>query len=110
MRTFLTLLIVVLTLSASGISSVIASTVGDSDDCCAAGDEVPDQELPDGEGDRCPPLCHACACSPMFSVPATVVVDRVVCFVDRRMTTEGLSQLPASPPGKGVFHPPRRSA
>lgn len=110
MRPLLTLLIVVLTLAASGISSVIAATEGD-DDCCADGgdDEAPEQERPDGERDRCPPLCHGCACSPMFSVPATVSVDRVVGDVDLDRTLEGSSQLPPSPPGEGVFHPPRRS-
>lgn len=112
MRPLLTLLIVVLALSASGISSVIASTAGGNDDCCAddAADSTPDQQPPDGERDRCPPLCHACACSPTFSVPATVLVDRVVRVVERHVTFDASPQLPASPPGEGVFHPPRRAA
>ncbi len=116
LRSLLTLLIVILTLSASGISSVMASTMSDDtmsdDDCCAdgAGDEAPGGESPDGERDRCPPLCHACACSPIFSVPSAASVEWVVRSVERHVTIDGSSQLPVSPPGRGVFHPPRRAA
>lgn len=111
LRSLLTLLIVVVALSASGISSIIASTAGDDDgDCCpdGAGDDASGE--PDGERDRCPPLCHACACSPAFSVPSIGAAHGVVRAIDRRVTSETRSQLPASPPGRGVFHPPRRSA
>lgn len=111
-RTLLTLLIVMLTLSASGISSAIVASASD-DDCCPDGADQKgssSDEQPGGERDRCPPLCHACACSPAFSVPAVLVGADLVRTPDRQAALEASSQLPVSPPGPDVFHPPRISA
>jgi hypothetical protein len=116
MRALLALLILILTIASSGISSAIASTIGGDDDCCVDGaeDGAPeprsDGDGADGDGDRCPPLCHGCACSPAFSVPTSVAIVWVVRVVEHRRTVHSASQLPASPFGEGVFHPPRRLA
>ncbi len=110
MRALLTVLILLLTLSASGISSAIASSAS-GDDCCADGaGEDGDEQRPDGERDKCPPLCHACACSPTFAVPNGMMSDEIARTLDRPVSVDISSQLPASPPGRGVFHPPRHSA
>jgi hypothetical protein len=112
MRPLLALLILMLTICSSGISSAIAFTAERDDGCCVdgAGDGAPDPQSGD-EGKRCPPLCHECACSPAFSVPTTVIsIFRVVRFVEYRRTIHIASQLPASPFGEGVFHPPRHAA
>jgi len=119
MRPLLALLILILTISSSGISSAIASTIdGDDDDCCVDGadDGAPAQRSQSqsgdegGEGERCPPLCHGCACSPAFSVPTSIAIVWVVRVVEHRRTIRSVSQLPASHVGEGVFHPPRRAA
>lgn len=109
-RVLLTLLIVILTLSASGLSSAIVASTGD-DDCCSDGaDRKGADEQPGGERDRCPPFCHACACSPAFAAPMLITAGTVVRIPDRQPSPEAPSQLPASPPGQGVFHPPRNAA
>jgi hypothetical protein len=126
MRALLALLILILTIASSGISSAIASTIGGDDDCCVDGaeDGAPEPRSDgdgadgggadgggaDGDGDRCPPLCHGCACSPAFSVPTSVAIVWVVRVVEHRRTVHSASQLPTSPFGEGVFHPPRRLA
>jgi hypothetical protein len=111
-RALLTLLILILTLAASGLSSAVASiAMGEDDDCCVDGaeDKAPDPES-GGERDRCPPFCHGCACSPSFAMPAPVAVVRVIRVALHRRAVHNDSQLPASPAGEGVFHPPRRAA
>lgn len=113
MRPLLALLILILTISSSGISSAIASTISGDDDCCVDGadDGAPEPQSQSGdEGDRCPPLCHGCACSPAFSVPTSIAIVWVVRVVEHRRTVRSVSQLPVSPVGEGVFHPPRRAA
>ena len=109
MRPLLALLIIILTLGASGLTSAIASTVTeDEDGCCTDGEgEQPN----DGSGERneCPPLCHRCACSPMFAIPR-FDLGEFVAEVRCDAAPELSSQLPTSPPGRGVFHPPRRAA
>lgn len=109
-RALLTLLILILTLAASGLTSAVASiAMGEDEDCCVDG---PEDEAPESgsERDRCSPFCHGCACSPSFSMPAPVAVVRVDRVVEPRRTFHDDSQLPASPAGEGVFHPPRRAA
>ena len=103
MRALLIFLVLVVALGASGITSAIASTVVE-DDCCAdgAGESPADEER-----DECPPLCHACACSPTFSVPSLEALATSDALVERDAASPRRSQLPASPPGRGVFHPPR---
>ena len=108
MRPLLLLLTLLLTLSASGLSSAIATSGGD-DDCCADGGDERDRD-PQGHGDTCPPLCHACACSPTFAIPGPVPVAAMVLTIDGFLSIDASSQLPPSPPGRGVFHPPRRGA
>lgn len=108
-RSLFSLLVVVLALSASGLSSAIASSYGETDDCCADGAGDPDEGKPEGRGDHCPPLCHACACSPAFAIPTVALARSTHETVRHQMTIEGSSQLPLGPPGRGVFHPPRLS-
>lgn len=110
-RPLLTLFVFLLALSVSGISSAVAANMTD-DDCCADGAEktAPGDEPADGHGDKCPPLCHACACSPTFAVPTIAPTGIAVRTIDLKDAIEFCSQLPASPPGPGVFHPPRLSA
>ena len=106
----LSLLILLMTLSSSGISSAIAAGLHDDDAessaCCPDGAE---DERPDGDH-KCPPLCHACACSPTFSVPSitfsALLVHELVCDE----SIDVLTQPAASPPHPGVFHPPRLAA
>ena len=114
-RPLLVLLIVVLAAAASGVPSTIAATAS-GDDCCADGavevqsGEVQSEERPSGERDECPPLCHACACSPAFALPTVTTTDTVLRAFGRHVPVGISSQLPAGPPGPGVFHPPRASA
>jgi hypothetical protein len=108
-RPLVTLLIVILTLSVSGIASAVAATITE-DDCCADGAESPRDEAPTEGHDNCPPLCHACACSPTFAVPAIATPDGFVAIARPAVISDPCSQLPASPPGRGVFHPPRCTA
>ena len=105
----LALLIIVLTLGASGLTSAIASTVPDDDvACCADGEgERRDEGLPADDG--CPPLCDRCACSPTFALPRCEL-ERIVAEARSDIADELSSQLPVGPPGRGVFHPPRRAA
>ena len=115
-RALLALLILLVSLTTSGITSAIAATIT-GEDCCADGESeatqhADNEQAPEGGGERdeCPPLCHACACSPMFAVPELVgphIVTRELQSID---PIDGYSQLPTSPPGTDVFHPPRRTA
>lgn len=115
-RPLLALLILLVSLTTSGITSAIAATVTDGDDeCCAntdreAAEHGDDESAPNSERDECPPLCHACACSPMFAVPELVGPHIVTRELQRIDPIDGYSQLPPSPPGTDVFHPPRRNA
>lgn len=108
-RLLLSLLILLMTLSASGISSAIAAGLHDDENeagaCCPDG---ADDDAPGGKSD-CPPLCHACACSPTFAVPTTTVRTPIRELV-RNDSVDVLNQPAASPPRPGVFHPPRRAA
>jgi hypothetical protein len=109
-RPLVTLLIVILALSVSGIASAVAATIT-KDDCCADGaDQAPSDDAPTEGHDKCPPLCHACACSPTFAVPALATPDVFVALAAPASISDPCSQLPASPPGRGVFHPPRCTA
>jgi hypothetical protein len=109
-RALLSLLILALTLSTSGISSAAIATIT-GDGCCAdAEEDAHDQDHPDGEQDKCPPLCHTCACSPTFAVPKHTTTVELVCVLERGPTFDVSSQPPASPPRPGVFHPPRLRA
>ncbi len=117
MRPLLALLILILTISSSGISSAIASTINGDEDCCVDGAEdgapaprSPSPSQSGDEGERCPPMCHGCACSPAFSVPTSIAIVWVVRVVEHRRAIRSVSQLPASHVGEGVFHPPRRAA
>jgi hypothetical protein len=96
-------LILVLTLTTSGISASIANVISGEEDCC--GDEAEGEEN-DSDRAPCPPLCHACPCSPVFAVPQ-VSAEPVVARASDPVTIELVLQPPVSPPGPGVFHPPR---
>jgi hypothetical protein len=102
-RFFLALLVLVVTLSISGISSAIAAVA--VDECCEDGG----RDEARGVCDDCPPFCHACACAPSFAVPANHVPS-LVRTVERAAPSEPSLQLPPSPSLPGVFHPPRRVA
>lgn len=113
-RPLLVLLILLVSLTTSGIASAVAATMTDGDCCGETAEEAREhgesEQAPDSERDECPPLCHACACSPMFAVPSLAAphaVTRELVCVD---PLDGYSQLPTSPPGTDVFHPPRRFA
>ena len=109
-RPLIAILIVLFALSASGITSAIAATVTE-DDCCADGAEQSQKDDGPTEGhEKCPPLCHACACSPTFAVPGLAIPEAFVAIAQPVLTSVPCSQLPASPPGRGVFHPPRCTA
>lgn len=112
MRPLLALLILLLTLCTSGLSSVMAAAVrGDAQCCLGEDEEEPARSASDDGGrDECPPLCHECACSPTFAVPPALRDPGAVIAVEFRPALEASSQLPASPPGEGVFHPPRAFA
>lgn len=104
-----------MSLTTSGITSAIAATITDGDECCADADREAtehgdDEQAPDGERDECPPLCHACACSPMFAVPDLVGPHMVMRELQRIEPIDSCSQLPPSPPGTDVFHPPRHTS
>ena len=113
-RPLLAVLILMLSLTTSGITSAVAATIGDGDCCAESGEEArelgQDEQTPDSDRDPCPPLCHACACSPMFAVPSLVAPHPVTRELHTIDPIDGYSQLPASPPGTDVFHPPRRFA
>ena len=122
MRPLISLMMLVLTLAVSGISSAAIST-STGDDCCADGKATSETESgaaelehsdgddhPAGDRDTCPPLCHKCACSPMFAVPMTASAGAVTLSLDSWITFANPSRLPLGPPGAGVFHPPRRTA
>jgi hypothetical protein len=110
LRPLLTLLIVLVTFASSGISSAIASSMSDDEnDCCGEKGESDKRDEGPSERDRCPPLCHACACSPTFSVPPVLVAVELIREIDAMSPSDSVKQPPASPPGPGVFHPPRVS-
>ena len=105
-RPLLAVFIIILTLGASGITSAIASSVAVSeDDCCTDGaGDLPNEEGPSGERDKCPPFCHSCACSPTFAVPSMGSIEAIVCEARAEVAPALSSQLPPSPPGRDVFH------
>ncbi len=109
LRPLLTLLIVIVTFASSGISSAIASSMSDEDDDCCAEKGESDKRDEGPSDDRCPPLCHACACSPTFSVPPVLVAVELIRELEMMSPLDSVKQPSASPPGPGVFHPPRVS-
>lgn len=102
------LLVFMLAFVASGISSAIAATGEDQEQCCSEAEDSRDEDAP--PQDDCPPLCHACACSPSFAIPRLEVVTEPVVEVLVQRSLHVASNLPLGPPSRGVFHPPRASA
>ncbi|HMG20554.1 MAG TPA: hypothetical protein VK607_04525 [Kofleriaceae bacterium] len=117
LRALLTLLVVITALAVSGLSSAFASSFG-SDQCCAAecsdeasGDQPCGDHSSKSPGSRgCSPVCHACACAPAFAPPAACSTTFVVHSIEMNQLADVASQLPISPPGDDIFHPPRLSA
>ena len=105
MRPLRAILIVVLALGMSGTTSALAASA--TRDCCDDGAKQAQSDGPAERHEKSPPLCHACACSPTFAVPGLATPHELVLTAQPVLTVWPCSQLLASVPGRGVFHPPR---
>jgi hypothetical protein len=108
---------VVVLLGASGLPTVaVAAMRVDTcaDDC---GDEgEPERPAERGQGcptdgpAGCPPFCHTCACFSPYARPEVITQPAEVLPSAGAVAFEDALPIPPSPPLRGVFHPPRRTA
>ena len=115
LRSLPLLLIAALVLGVSGVLPVAAASA----ECCDAGCDDDEEHAPaagvqgeeshgDGADDTgCAPLCTSCVCATFFAPAVMAVVSEVPALAAVQHAAWQAFVAPESPPGTGVFHPPR---